>query len=131
MSNKTQLQTNNTNLDALITRVNAAKDTVASLPNAGSSGGGGVSSATITISTANGPVLTTPLIYYTTDTMEIVNNAPVSSGMTITVAVGTILVTSGGSSMDSATGDIYSFSYSNGLRCYQVYGHGSIHIRPM
>lgn len=32
MSNKTQLQTNNTALDALITRVNAAKTVVASLP---------------------------------------------------------------------------------------------------
>lgn len=37
MSNKTQLQTNNVNLDALITRVNAAKDTAASLPEAGGS----------------------------------------------------------------------------------------------
>lgn len=36
MSNKTQLQTNNTNLDSLIARVNAAKDTAASLPEAGS-----------------------------------------------------------------------------------------------
>lgn len=36
MSNKTQLQTNNTSLEALITRVNAAKDTAASLPEAGS-----------------------------------------------------------------------------------------------
>ncbi|MEE1084288.1 MAG: hypothetical protein UH850_11245 [Paludibacteraceae bacterium] len=42
MSNKTQLQTNNTNLDALIERVNAAKDTAASLPeNGGSNSGGG------------------------------------------------------------------------------------------
>lgn len=39
MSNKSQLQTNNTNLDALISRVNAAKNTAASLPEAG---GGGV-----------------------------------------------------------------------------------------
>ena len=38
MSNKTQLQTNNTNLDALITRVNAAKDVAASLPEAGGGG---------------------------------------------------------------------------------------------
>lgn len=41
MSNKTQLQTNNTALDALITRVNAAKDTAASLPEAGGGGSGG------------------------------------------------------------------------------------------
>lgn len=38
MSNKTQLQTNNTNLDTLITRVNAAKDVAASLPEAGPEG---------------------------------------------------------------------------------------------
>jgi hypothetical protein len=38
MSNKTQLQTNNTNLDALISRVNAAKDVAASLPEAGTGG---------------------------------------------------------------------------------------------
>ena len=43
MSNKTQLQTNNTNLDALITRVNAAKDTAASLPDAGNGSGSGAS----------------------------------------------------------------------------------------
>lgn len=40
MSNKTQLQTNNTALDSLISRVNAAKDVAASLPDAGGSGGG-------------------------------------------------------------------------------------------
>lgn len=41
MSNKTQLQTNNTALDALITRVNAAKDVAASLPEAGGGSSGG------------------------------------------------------------------------------------------
>jgi hypothetical protein len=35
VSNKSQLQTNNTALDSLITRVNAAKDVAASLPEAG------------------------------------------------------------------------------------------------
>jgi hypothetical protein len=49
MSNKTQLQTNNTKLDALITRVNAAKDVAASLPEAGGSGGGS-SMISVTIS---------------------------------------------------------------------------------
>ena len=53
MSNKTQLQTNNTNLDALITRVNAAKNTAASLPSAGGSSGGG-ETCTLTIE-ADGP----------------------------------------------------------------------------
>jgi hypothetical protein len=34
MSSKTQLQTNNTDLQSLIDRVNVAKDTAASLPEA-------------------------------------------------------------------------------------------------
>ena len=37
-NNKTQLQTNNTALDALITRVNDAKDIAASLPEVDSGG---------------------------------------------------------------------------------------------
>lgn len=49
MSNKTQLQTNNTTLDTLITRVNAAKDTAASLPEAGSGSGGGASVETANV----------------------------------------------------------------------------------
>ena len=50
MSNKTQLQTNNTKLDTLIARVNSAKDVAASLPDAGGSGGGGnVETCTVTI----------------------------------------------------------------------------------
>ena len=51
MSNKTQLQTNNTNLDALITRVNTAKNTAASLPEAsgGGSSGGGFQTYSVTV----------------------------------------------------------------------------------
>ena len=51
MSNKTQLQTNNTALDALIARVNAAKDTAASLPEAG---GGSVETCTVTVGVTTG-----------------------------------------------------------------------------
>lgn len=47
MSNKIQLQTNNTALDTLITRVNAAKDVAASLPDAG---GGSTEACTVTLS---------------------------------------------------------------------------------
>ena len=55
MSNKTQLQTNNTALDALIARVNAAKDTAASLPEAGGgSGDGGITTCVVTLSLSNG-----------------------------------------------------------------------------
>lgn len=56
MSNKTQLQTNNTALDSLVSRVNAAKDIAASLPEAGNSGGGNVDTCTVTI---NHPYTTT------------------------------------------------------------------------
>lgn len=47
MSNKTQLQTNNTALASLTDRVLAAKDTAAALPDAGS--GGSVETCTVTI----------------------------------------------------------------------------------
>jgi hypothetical protein len=50
MSNKTQLQTNNTALDGYIARINAAKDVAASLPEAGGSGGGGVETCTVVVS---------------------------------------------------------------------------------
>lgn len=49
MSNKTQLQTNNSALDALIVRVNAAKDTAASLPEASGSSGSGESVETCNV----------------------------------------------------------------------------------
>lgn len=47
MSNKTQLQTNNASLDGYIARINAAKEVAASLPEAGSSGGGSVETCTV------------------------------------------------------------------------------------
>jgi hypothetical protein len=51
MSNKTQLQTNNTALDGYIARINAAKDVAAGLPEAGGSGGGAsIETCTVTIS---------------------------------------------------------------------------------
>ena len=50
MSNKTQLQTNNTTLDGYIARINAAKEVAASLPDAGGSGGASVETCTVEIS---------------------------------------------------------------------------------
>lgn len=41
MSNKTQLQTNNTSLEECITRINAAKEVAAGLPEAGGGSSGG------------------------------------------------------------------------------------------
>ena len=50
MSNKTQLQTNNTSLDGYIARINAAKEVAASLPEAGGSGGGSVETCIVRLS---------------------------------------------------------------------------------
>lgn len=47
MSNKTQLQTNNLMLNTFVNRINAAKDTAASLPEA-SGGSGSVETCTVT-----------------------------------------------------------------------------------
>lgn len=49
MSNKTQLQTNNTALDGYIARINAAKEIAASLPEAGGGDSGGSSFDTCTV----------------------------------------------------------------------------------
>lgn len=53
MSNKQQLQTNNTALDRYIARINAAKDVAASLPDAGS-GGGNIETCTVTLTATTG-----------------------------------------------------------------------------
>lgn len=55
MSNKTQLQTNNTALDGYIARINAAKDVVASLPEAG--GSGKMETCTVTFSNPAGTTI--------------------------------------------------------------------------
>ena len=58
MSNKTQLQTNNTALDGYIARINAAKEIAASLPEAG----GGDTEIETCVVTINGGYIA----YYTT-----------------------------------------------------------------
>lgn len=64
MSNKIQLQTNNTALDALITRVNVAKNIAASLPEAGGGSGGEASLETCTV-TISGSQSLHSIFYYT------------------------------------------------------------------
>jgi hypothetical protein len=54
MSNKTQLQTNNASLEEYITRINAAKEVAAGLPEAG--GGGSVETSNVTIAASVSPV---------------------------------------------------------------------------
>lgn len=100
MSNKTQLQTNNTKLDALITKVNAAKETAASLPEAG---GGGSSSESSGIATWTGTLelagIAPPMmpntayttIYYTDNSLNLQSIDIYSFPMTITISKNTII----------------------------------------
>ena len=93
MSNKTQLQTNNTALDALITRVNAAKDTAASLPDAGS-GGGNVETCEVNLAT-QAPLIGVEQAWYCdgTSNVQSVSFPALGSTKSITVAKNTILCT--------------------------------------
>lgn len=71
MSNKTQLQTNNTTLASLTDRVLAAKDTAAALPDAG---GGSVETCTVKLETGSGAYG----VYYATTITN--GNIDVSTG---------------------------------------------------
>ena len=56
MSNKTQLQTNNTALDGYIARINAAKEVAAGLPEAGGGGSGGGTISVTVVNNSSSPV---------------------------------------------------------------------------
>ena len=93
MSNKTQLQTNNTNLDSLITRVNAAKDVAASLPEAGGGGSsGGVEMCTVTLK-INSPAFGDFTVYHTNSDLQVITTTMPGSVMrgTFQAAKGTII----------------------------------------
>ena len=104
MSNKTQLQTNNTTLDSLISRVNAAKDVAASLPEAGSSSGG-VELCYCTI-VCDAPASGTHTITYTTEGMQLATeDFEIMSGTQVEVVKGTIVTLTPWSSQSECSGD--------------------------
>lgn len=86
MSNKTQLQTNNTALDGYIARINAAKEVAASLPEAGSGGSGSGSSADIKTCTISG-FHSSPVHYTTVENGEIVYKTETLSTYTDKITV--------------------------------------------
>lgn len=88
MSNKTQLQTNNTTLDGYIARINAAKEVAASLPEAGGSSGGSVETITITCTTLPDPGT---VIYYMDETMTLQQKS-VGKNAQYTIVKGTIFI---------------------------------------
>lgn len=95
MSNKTQLQTNNTALDGYIARINAAKDVAASLPEAGSggSGGGSVETCTVTVTAMMNPLTKIAAMRYVDGVFEQVSGLIMMVGSTIDNVVCGSLVT--------------------------------------
>ena len=91
MSNKTQLQANNTALDGYIARINAAKEVAASLPEAGGSGGGSVETCTVKFSGMPDPGTE---IYYLDQTMTL-QHATVGRNAEYTILKNTIFIVSG------------------------------------
>lgn len=95
MSNKTQLQTNNIALDALITRVNAAKDIAASLPEAGEGSGEATSNTPAVCPLFISGVYTPTSITYTVldsvGMLETITNSSITRIEELPVVCGTIV----------------------------------------
>lgn len=121
MSNKQQLQTNNIKLDALIERVNAAKDTAASLPEAGGSGGTGSIETCVVTFTSNAPPMEFPTYYYTDGASLTIKSITTITG-TITVPVNTIIAITGWNSVSTHSGSASQLFYEMGLSAYQING---------
>lgn len=119
MSNKSRLQTNNTNLQELINKANA-------LPDAG---GGSVKTCTVGVS-LDAPALMAPIAYYT-DSNMIIQSVSLSDSNTLTVPIGTLLVTAGGSLIDSITGDGEKLAYNGGISVFKINGASAIAVVPM
>ena len=110
MSNKTRLQTNNTNLQALINKAN-------SLPDAGSGGSGGsVETCTVTIMPCGGST-----IYYVYNGQCI--SEATSGTIELTVTKNTILaINQGWSSMSVQSGSCEKLFYSMACAAYAIHG---------
>ena len=120
MSNKTQLQTNNAALDTLITRVNAAKDTAASLPEAGGSGGGSVETCTVTINPGKFGV-DSGIFYYTDNNMNIQHTEYTNSAV-LTVAKNTLIYIEGWSSYNTFSGSCTNLFFLQGKAVFTING---------
>jgi hypothetical protein len=88
MSNKTQLQNNNTALDGYIARINAAKEVAAGLPEAGGGGSGSVETITVSYGSLPDPGM---MIHYIDNTMTL-QQASVSRTAQYTILKGTIFI---------------------------------------
>ena len=86
MSNKAQLQVNNSELDNYIARINAAKEVAASLPDVGS-GGGSVETWTGTLYGASGLGDLPNKIYSYTDETSTLQSITVAPGESATIKI--------------------------------------------
>lgn len=127
MSNKTQLQTNNTALDGYIARINAAKDVAASLPEAGSGGGASMETCTVTLSDD----LSRTTWYYTDSNMTLQTH---NNSGSIVVPINTLIFYM----IEGPFGDIIPYAVANGnithiinnmsLGVVHAYGNGLVQI---
>ena len=130
MSNKTQLQTNNTTLDGYITRINAAKEVAASLPEAGGSGSSGdIETCTVTINCY--PEYGAPIDIFAAMTWDGASISMTTGGNTGSsqyiienVVCGSILVLYGYGSGSSGSNHINS-AYSNNIEVISGVRHAA------
>ena len=117
MSNKTQLQTNNTELSSLI---EAIRDKAA---GSGSSGGGSIETCVVAVETdgPSAPGFSGPSFYYTDENMSL-KFIETGSGA-FTVAKNTIIVINGWSgSSGVVNGSSEQIFYSAGYAAYKITG---------
>lgn len=120
MSNKTQLQTNNTTLDGYIARINAAKEVAAGLPEAG---GSIISeSCEVSLETA-GIAPETPTIYYVSPdmTLEHFNFSP-GGGDIIAIAKNSIVYLADWTNYSYASEGASLINYNTGDAAYFISG---------
>jgi hypothetical protein len=121
MSNKTQLQTNNTNLQSLIDRINAAKDTAASLPEAG--GGGSLETCTVSLR-LDGPTMKDSLVYYTNENQELATET-FRSSITIKCLKNSIISTNNGGIGVNTSGSLEVLYRHGQCLVLHVFGDGN------
>lgn len=124
MSNKTQLQTNNTTLDGYIARINAAKEVAASLPEAGN-GNSTIETATVTLNTLS--YISNYEVYYISDSgIETAThqNSP------FVCATPSIFVCRYGGTKISTTGNISLLNTCTHLAVFAINGAGTITLTP-
>ena len=114
MSNKSRLQTNNTNLQALINKANA-------LPDAGS--GGSLETCTGTLSIPSDVPLADPVMVYYIDSDLQLKVIPFAAGETFSCLKNSILYIQNWTAMSDVSGSLEYIDYYMGRATYYVSGN--------